>query len=325
MKWLSLFWLPLVAGCKRTKFTKEDGMALKNHVIETVTVFQPVACHWQCVDSPLCFSVNIRKQLNGWVTCELNNSSKTADPQDLVPSIGSQYYQMKEPSRCTLEECTNKDALPDGWLMFGSKRIKLFHERKTWGQAKKFCSSIGGELVSIIRAYENEIVANLIGQVNTSAAGEKPYHIIARWLLDGTDNDVSLFNGARYEKDNGEKSLYLNGAGAHATTPAVNFNKTSFTMASWVKLQTPVNDPSPIYTDWKNETNFLFIASDGSAQNLRFGGYNQRTGWKPWLAAGSPPTDQWFHAAAVWDRQTSEVHLFLNSSKIGTEQVPNDT
>ena len=64
-------------------------------------------------------------------------------------------------------------ALPDGWLMFGSKRIKLFHERKTWGQAKKFCSSIGGELVSIIRAYENEIVANLIGQVNTSAAGKK--------------------------------------------------------------------------------------------------------------------------------------------------------
>ena len=57
--------------------------------------------------------------------------------------------------------------------MVGSKRIKLFHERKTWGQAKKFCSSIGGELVSIIRAYENEIVANLIGQVNTSAAGKK--------------------------------------------------------------------------------------------------------------------------------------------------------
>ena len=94
MKWLSLFWLPLVAGCKRTKFTKEDGMALKNHVIETVTVFQPVACHWQCVDSPLCFSVNIRKLPNGWVTCELNNSSKTADPQDLQPSIGSQYHQL---------------------------------------------------------------------------------------------------------------------------------------------------------------------------------------------------------------------------------------
>ena len=94
MKWLSLFWLPLVAGCKRTKFTKEDEMALKNHVIETVTVFQPVACHWQCVDSPLCFSVNIRKLPNGWVTCELNNSSKTADPQDLQPSIGSQYHQL---------------------------------------------------------------------------------------------------------------------------------------------------------------------------------------------------------------------------------------
>ena len=64
--------------------------------------------------------------------------------------------------------------------MFGSKRIKLFHERKTWGQAKKFCSSIGGELVSIIRAYENEIVANLIGQVNTSAAGKK-FHFLGKF------------------------------------------------------------------------------------------------------------------------------------------------
>ncbi|PFX30176.1 Aggrecan core protein [Stylophora pistillata] len=207
----------------------------------------------------------ISKLPSGWVTCELNNSSKTADPQDLIPSSGSQYYQMAETSHCTLEECTYKD-------------------------------------------------------------GEEPYHIIARWFLDGADSDVSLFGGARYEEESGEKSLYLDGSGAHATTPAVDFNKTSFTIASWVKLQTPVNDPSPIYTDWSSndEIKFLFIASEGKAKELRFGGFNQRSDWKPWLSGGSPPIDQWFQAAAVWDRQTSEVHLFLNSHKVGTQQVASD-
>ena len=80
--------------------------------------------------------------------------------------------------------------------------------------------------------------------------------------------------------------MYLDGAGAHATTPAVNFDKTSFTMASWVKLRTPVNDPSPIYSDWKSDTSFLFTASEGNAQKLRFGGFNQKGEWKPWLTGG---------------------------------------
>ena len=94
MKWLALFWLPIVAGCRMTKFVKEEGMALENHVIKTVTAFQPLACRWQCVDTPLCFSMNVRKLPTGWVTCELNNSSKSADPQDLISSTGSQYHQM---------------------------------------------------------------------------------------------------------------------------------------------------------------------------------------------------------------------------------------
>ena len=126
MKWLSLFWLPLVAGCKIANFTKEDGMALKNHVIETVTVFQPVACHWQCVDSPLCFSVNIRKLPNGWVTCELNNCSKTADPQDLVPSIGSQYHQMKvSRENPVLQSCQYQQSFCWQYIHYG-KRIYDF-------------------------------------------------------------------------------------------------------------------------------------------------------------------------------------------------------
>ena len=56
------------------------------------------------------------------------------------------------------------------------------------------------------------------------------------------------------------KSLYLNGSGAHATTPAVDFNALhSFTLASWVKLQHPPAHPSTIYGYW-GPPHFLFDA-----------------------------------------------------------------
>ena len=75
---------------------------------------------------PLCFSVNIRKQLNGWVTCELNNSSKTADPQDLVPSIGSQYHQMKvSRENPVLQSCQYQQSFCWQYIHYG-KRIYDF-------------------------------------------------------------------------------------------------------------------------------------------------------------------------------------------------------
>ena len=76
------------------KFVKEEGVALQNHVIKTVTASAPIKCRWDCVDIPLCFSINVRKLPTGRVTCELNNSSKTAEPQDLISSAESQYHQM---------------------------------------------------------------------------------------------------------------------------------------------------------------------------------------------------------------------------------------
>ena len=77
-----------------TKFLKEEGVALQNHVIKTVDASAPVKCRWDCVEIPLCFSINVRKLPTGRVTCDLNNSSKTADPQDLIQSEESQYHQM---------------------------------------------------------------------------------------------------------------------------------------------------------------------------------------------------------------------------------------
>ena len=77
------------------KFVKEEGVTLENHVIVTVTAADPIKCRWDCANTPLCFSVNVRRmEATGQVTCELNNSSKTAHPQDLIPSVGTQYHQM---------------------------------------------------------------------------------------------------------------------------------------------------------------------------------------------------------------------------------------
>ena len=94
MKWILLFLLPFVAGCRMTKFVQEEDMALQNHVIKTVKAAAAVKCRWDCVDELLCFSINVHKLSTGRVTCELNNSSKTADPQDLMPSPGIHYHQM---------------------------------------------------------------------------------------------------------------------------------------------------------------------------------------------------------------------------------------
>ena len=94
MRWVSLFWLPFVAGCRMTKFVQEEGVALQNHVIKTITAAAPVKCRGDCMDEPLCFSINVRKLPTGRVTCELNNSSKTADPHDFITSAGAQYHQM---------------------------------------------------------------------------------------------------------------------------------------------------------------------------------------------------------------------------------------
>ena len=56
-------------------------------------------------------------------------------------------------------------ALPDGWYKFGSKLIKLFPERRTWGQARHSCQLIGGDLMSINREDENEFISHLLGQI----------------------------------------------------------------------------------------------------------------------------------------------------------------
>lgn len=82
-------------GCLQYKFLKEHDVSLENHVIKSVPDLLPYACRSLCVRATFCFSVNMkRKQGSNYVTCELNNSSRVADPQDLISEAGSEYHQM---------------------------------------------------------------------------------------------------------------------------------------------------------------------------------------------------------------------------------------
>jgi len=84
------------------------------------------------------------------------------------------------------------------------------------------------------------------------------------------------------------KSLYLDGSGAYATTPAVDFHmfhaKGSFTIASWVKLQSPVKRDSPIYADWSDP--YKFIVYGYTSESVLFGVINNEGQFRPWLGAG---------------------------------------
>ena len=78
--------------------------------------------------------------------------------------------------------------------------------------------------------------------------------------------------------------MYLSGSGEYATTPAVDFGISSFTIASWVKMQSPVSDPSPLFSDWHGDIKFLFYALvDGK---VGFYGYHNLGDFIPTLSAG---------------------------------------
>ena len=81
--------------CAQYKFLKEHDVSLENHVMKSIPDILPYACRSLCVHTTFCFSVNMKvKQGSSYVTCELNNSSRVADPQDVISEAGSEYQQM---------------------------------------------------------------------------------------------------------------------------------------------------------------------------------------------------------------------------------------
>ena len=59
-------------------------------------------------------------------------------------------------------------ALPDSWFMYGSHKLKIFPEKRTWESARTYCQSIGGDLVSISSEDKNEFITHLLGHYITN-------------------------------------------------------------------------------------------------------------------------------------------------------------
>ena len=78
--------------------------------------------------------------------------------------------------------------------------------------------------------------------------------------------------------------MYLNGSGEYATTPAMDFGISSFTIASSVKMPSPVSNPSPLFSDWHGDIKFLFYALLHG--KVSFFGYDNLGKHNPDLSAG---------------------------------------
>ena len=90
-----VFQINIITGCLQYKFVKENDKMLRNHVIKSIPNISPPTCRSECVHTQFCFSINMKlKQGTLNVNCELNNSSKAADPQDLKSEVGSEYSEM---------------------------------------------------------------------------------------------------------------------------------------------------------------------------------------------------------------------------------------
>ena len=84
--------------------------------------------------------------------------------------------------------------------------------------------------------------------------------------------------------EDGVKCLYLDGSGARATTPAVDFGRASLTIASWVKLQSPVLAKTPIYSCWSAPLRFLFDYFNNNT--IRFIIQNNKGKYEPHIKGG---------------------------------------
>lgn len=65
--------------------------------------------------------------------------------------------------------------------------------------------------------------------------------------------------------------------------PAVDFKRSSFTVACWVKIQSPASATLPVFSDWSSPLKFLIVAYDVGGK-LLFGCINNFGSYLPWFS-----------------------------------------
>ncbi|KXJ10992.1 Perlucin-like protein [Exaiptasia diaphana] len=108
--------------------------------------------------------------------CELNNSSKKANPSKMVPRKGWSLHEMifSSQKNCKVYKCIWKEDLGNGWRRYGKSAIKLITEKKNWTDARSHCQSLGGDLLSITSSHENDFVNDVfVESLNLTYIQEK--------------------------------------------------------------------------------------------------------------------------------------------------------
>ncbi|XP_031559845.1 uncharacterized protein LOC116296022 [Actinia tenebrosa] len=322
----------LTESCVIYKFAKQEGLALVNHTIKTISRGLVEVCWSECVGLPECYSINVRQVFGIIFECELNNSTKQASPEDLVSRPGSDYHDMVdvESKYCSLYECARKQVLSDGWFGLGLFSLKLFTENKNWAAASAYCKSLGAELVSIKSSYKDSFIYNvLVKEVlnavtsNKSSGASQPADYYK--ALDGHDDDVLLLIDASYKNSEGETALSVPQM-SFAKVPAVPFNPEGFTIAFWVKI-----GPSP--GDWENTIFGDVPANDKTFQIKWKLQEEQLVSWHftpqqtnyATIKSGSGkiPRSKWEHIAITFNRTKVKGKIYLDGKTVSTTLTPN--
>ena len=58
-------------------------------------------------------------------------------------------------------------ALPDGWYRINGSTLKPVLERKTWGEARRYCQSVGADLASISSESEDMFIREMLPDVTS--------------------------------------------------------------------------------------------------------------------------------------------------------------
>lgn len=93
------------------------------------------------------------------------------------------------------------------------------------------------------------------------------------FALDGSDPNISLYNGASYRNVDDRTVLYLKGTqSSYAETPALPIRAISFSIMCWIKLLSlPSNLSVRNYSDWSKPYQFRIYIYESHAvcANLR--------------------------------------------------------
>ncbi|XP_031557614.1 uncharacterized protein LOC116294204 [Actinia tenebrosa] len=333
---LVALYLCIIDSCEIYKFVASENQKLEGHVITTVVHSIVNLCWNDCVWMSWCMSINVRPTNYGTVECDLNNSSKGANPGNLVSSQGFQYHEMKGVNDlyCKMNECKRKEDLGNGWFRYGKAAIKLFQELKNWTDARLFCQAHGGDLLSITSSHENDFVYDVFVKKLNLTYGEREMKFPdVYWKFNGYEPGVSFHGtsgGARYlSHHDGENALYFSGNGGYAKIDAVPFNLEGFTITMWLKhLNTTAGYPCAF--EGYSSNGYLVIYIGTRSEKCIYCKVNAATPATMDKRNCGCIKNKWCHFSFIWNKTESLYGLLINGKKFenynstSLEIVPTD-